>query len=73
LLSLVGALLGAGAAWVLFNGKHVLQFHDAFDLLVSTQLVALGVVWALALAILGGLAPAMLSARLSVADAFRAI
>lgn len=73
LLSLVGALLGAGAAWVLFNGKHVLQFHDAFDLLVSTRLVSLGVVWALALAILGGLPPAVRSARLSVADALRSI
>jgi putative ABC transport system permease protein len=73
LLSLVGALLGAGAAWVLFNGKHVLQFHDAFDLSVSLRLFALGVAWALVLAIVGGLPPAMRSARLSVAEALRAI
>jgi putative ABC transport system permease protein len=70
-LALVGALLGSGAAWLLFNGKHVTQIRDTFDLAVSPQLFALAVAWALALAILGGLPPAIRAARLSVADAFR--
>jgi putative ABC transport system permease protein len=70
-LALVGALLGSGAAWLLFNGKHVTQIRDTFDLAVSPRLFALAVVWALALAMLGGLPPAVPAARLSVADALR--
>lgn len=72
-LSLVGALLGAGAAWLLFNGKHVAQLHDVFDLSVSARLFLLGVVWALVLALVGGFPPAMRAARQSVADALRAV
>jgi putative ABC transport system permease protein len=70
-LALVGALLGSGAAWLLFNGKHVTQIRDTFDLAVSPRLFALAVVWALVLAMLGGLLPAVRAARLSVADALR--
>jgi putative ABC transport system permease protein len=70
-LALVGALLGSGAAWLLFNGKHVTQIRDTFDLAVTPRLFALAVAWALALAILGGLPPAIRAARLSVAAAFR--
>jgi putative ABC transport system permease protein len=72
-LSLIGALLGGGAAWLLFNGKHVAQLHDVFDLTVSVRLVLLGVAWALVLAVIGGFPPAVRAARLSVADALRAL
>jgi putative ABC transport system permease protein len=70
-LALVGALLGSGVAWVLFNDRHVTQIRDTFDLAISPQLFALAIAWALVLAILGGLPPAVRGARLSVADAFR--
>jgi putative ABC transport system permease protein len=72
-LALLGALAGAGAAWLLFNGKHVVQVRNVFDLSVSPRLVELGITWALALAILGGLPPAISAARRSVTDALRAV
>jgi putative ABC transport system permease protein len=72
-LSLTGALLGTGAAWLLFNGKHVAVLHNVFDLSVSPRLFALGLVWALALALLGALPPAIRAARASVVDALRAV
>lgn len=72
-LALLGGLLGAGTAWLLFNGKHVVQARNVFDLTVSPRLVTLGIAWALALALLGGLAPAIRAARRSVTDALRAV
>jgi putative ABC transport system permease protein len=72
-LALLGALVGVGAAWLLFNGRHVVQARDVFDLAVSPHLVGLGIAWALALALLGGLWPAIGAARRSVTDALRAL
>lgn len=72
-LALVGALAGTGAAWLLFNGKHVVQARNVFDLEVSPRLVGLGIAWALALALLGGLPPAIRAARRSVTEALRAV
>jgi putative ABC transport system permease protein len=72
-LALLGALAGAGAAALLFNGMHVEQARKVFDLSVSPRLVALGIAWALVLALLGGLPPALSAARRSVTDALRAV
>jgi putative ABC transport system permease protein len=72
-LALLGALVGVAAAWLLFNGKHVVQARNVFDLSVSPRLVALGIAWALGLALLGGLPPAIRAARRSVTDALRAV
>jgi putative ABC transport system permease protein len=71
-LSLTGALLGTGAAWLLFNGKHVAVLQNVFDLSISPRLFALGLLWALVLALLGALPPAIRAARCSVVDALRA-
>jgi putative ABC transport system permease protein len=71
-LSVAGALVGAGLAWLLFNGKLVAALKSVFMLSVSPSMVALGIAWALALAILGGLSPAIRAARLPVAEALRA-
>jgi len=71
LLSLTGACLGAGIAWLLFNGKTKTSLADAFDLSVSPKLFLLGLEWAVALAILSALPPAIRAARLSVVDALR--
>jgi putative ABC transport system permease protein len=72
-LALVGALAGAGAAALLFNGRHVEQARNVFDLSVSPHLVGVGIVWAIVLALLGGLWPAIGAARRSVTDALRAL
>jgi putative ABC transport system permease protein len=71
-LSVAGALVGAGLAWLLFNGKLVAALKNVFTLSVSPSMVALGIAWALALALLGGLSPAIRAARLPVAEALRA-
>lgn len=68
-LALTGALVGAAVAWLLFDGKHTIQARNVFDLYVSGHLIALGIVWALVLAVLGGLPPAIRAARCSVRDA----
>jgi len=71
-LSLVAAALGAAAAWLFFNGRLVADIHSVFDLTVSPRLFMVGIAWALTLAVLGGLPPAIRAARLSVAQAHRA-
>ncbi|HEV2702895.1 MAG TPA: ABC transporter permease [Steroidobacteraceae bacterium] len=73
LLALLGAVAGVVAAWLLFNGRHVEQARNVFDLAVSPRLIGLGIAWALGLALLGGLSPAIRAARVSVTDALRAV
>jgi putative ABC transport system permease protein len=72
LMSLPGALLGAGIAWILYNGHHVSPFGVSFDLTVNGSIVALGVAWAVAMGLLGGILPALRAARVPVTDALRA-
>jgi putative ABC transport system permease protein len=72
LLALAGALIGIGFAWALFNGQGYAFGEVLFRLAVSPALVAVGVAWALAVALLGGILPAIRAARLPVADALRA-
>jgi len=71
LLSLTGACLGAGIAWLLFNGRTISRLADAFELSVSPRLFLLGIEWAVALAVLSALPPAIRAARLSVVNALR--
>jgi putative ABC transport system permease protein len=71
-LALIAAILGGAAAWVLFNGRLVADIHGVFDLSVSARLFMVGVTWAVTLAILGALPPAIRAARLPVAQAHRA-
>jgi len=68
-LALAGALIGELIAWVLFDGRHTIQARNVFDLSVSGRLMALGIAWALMLAALGGVPPALRAARGSVRDA----
>jgi len=72
LVALPGALVGAAAAWVLFNGHRFSSVGLSFPLAVTPGLVWLGVIWALAIGFLGGLAPSIRAARLPVAEALRA-
>lgn len=78
LLALAGSLLGAGVAYVVFNGYTVstLNFQTfsqvAFAFRVTSDLLVQGVVWACLIGTLGGLFPALKAARMPVAEALRA-
>jgi putative ABC transport system permease protein len=69
LLTLVGAALGVALAWALFNGHAVVSDAYIYSLTVKPSLMALGVVWAVLIGILGGLLPAIRAAGLPVARA----
>jgi putative ABC transport system permease protein len=78
LLSVIGALIGAGLSWVFFNGNVVSTLGSnftqvVFRLSVGPSLVVLGIVWACAIGLVGGLFPAIRAARLPVATALRAV
>jgi len=78
LLALLGGALGAALAWVFFNGHTVSTLtgvggHLIFDLTVTPELIGVGIVWACAIGLIGGLFPAIRAARLPVATALRAI
>ena len=72
LLSVTGALIGAGIAWALYDGKQDLFGNSVFHLSVSPAQVELGVIWAAAVALLGGLFPSIRAARRPVVEALRA-
>jgi putative ABC transport system permease protein len=71
LLGMAGAVLGTAIAWAVFDGRQMWVW-GAFTLRVPWQLWALGLSWAIATAILGGIFPALRAARLSPAEALRA-
>lgn len=73
LMALPGAVLGAIAAWALFNGHHINPAGINFDLAVTPRLAALGIAWALLMGLVGGLMPAFRSARVPVTEALRAL
>ena len=64
--------LGALAAFLLFNHQKLTLLGPSFPLAVTPGLVVLGLIWALAIGLIGGLAPAVRAAQLPVADALRA-
>jgi putative ABC transport system permease protein len=71
-LSLTGAAFGAGIAWLLCDGREVPAW-GLFSLHVSPQLLALGLAWGAAIALLGGVLPALRAARLPAVEALRAL
>jgi len=73
LLALPGALLGTALAWLLFNGLAASPFGYSFQLSVTASLAVLGIEWALAMGLLGGLLPALRAARMPVVTALRAL
>ena len=80
LLALVGAALGAAIAWLLFNGNTVSTLAGGtglqqvvFHLRIGWPLIVLGILWACAVGLIGGLLPAIRAARLPVANALRAV
>jgi putative ABC transport system permease protein len=71
-LAVPGALLGAGLAWLVFNGHSIHTLNLTFPLAVTWPLVVSGVVLSLVIGLIGGFAPAMRAAGLPVAAALRA-
>lgn len=72
LLAIPGALLGVLIAWVSFNGDAVSTSGLIFHLTITPVLIALGMIWAVTMGLLGGLTPAIRAARVPVATALRA-
>jgi putative ABC transport system permease protein len=68
-----GAVIGAMAAWLLFNGHVISPGGASFALTVTPGLAAIGVAWAVGMGLLGGLLPAVRAARVSVISALRAV
>jgi putative ABC transport system permease protein len=73
LLAVPGALLGAAAAWLLFNGHSANIASLSFPLAVTPALVVLGIVFSLIIGLIGGFLPSIRAARLPVAAALRAV
>ncbi len=72
LLALPGAAIGAGLAWLFFNGRAASPFGVQFHLAVTPSLAVVGVIWALCMGLIGGLLPAVRAARVPVTVALRA-
>ncbi|HVJ52619.1 MAG TPA: ABC transporter permease [Aliidongia sp.] len=78
LLALMGGIIGAAIAAFAFNGNAANTLGGnftqvVFHLNVSPALVVIGIVWACAIGIAGGLFPAIRAARLPIATALRAV
>lgn len=78
-LAFIGGLLGGLIAYLLFNGFTVstLNFQTfsqvAFAFRVTPALLTQGLVWALAIGVVGGLFPALRAARLPITTVLRAL
>jgi len=71
-LAVPGALLGAAIAALLFNNEAISTSGISFSLAVTPGLVETGILWALAIGLIGGFMPAIRAARVPVATALRA-
>jgi putative ABC transport system permease protein len=79
-LSLFGAVIGCIAAYLFFDGNVINSSVGGggisqlvFALTLTPALIALGIIWACVIGLIGGLFPAMRAARLPVAQALRAV
>ena len=71
-LSVAGALIGALYAWARYSGVETGFGNSVFKLVVSPVMVGTVILWAIAVALLGGLLPSIRAARRPVSDALRA-
>jgi putative ABC transport system permease protein len=72
LLAVPGALIGAAAAWLLFNGLLTSPLGASFHMAVTPALALLGLGWALGIGLISGLMPAVRAASVPVTVALRA-
>jgi putative ABC transport system permease protein len=76
-VALIGGLLGALLAYLIFNGFHTstVNFQSfsqvTFAFRVTLPLLIQGICWAVLIGFIGGLAPALRAARLPIAAALR--
>ncbi len=76
-LALLGGSLGAGLVWLVFDGYSASTLNQAsfsqvaFDFAVTSELLTMGLSWAIGLGIIGGLFPAIRAARLPITTALR--
>ena len=76
-LGAVGGLIGGGAAYLAFNGYQAATMNwqtfsqVAFAFKVTPELLITGLVYSLAMGLLGGLLPAIRAARLPISSALR--
>lgn len=79
LLALLGGLIGGGLAYVVADGYHTATMNwqsfsqVAFSLTVTPRLLAGGLVYALAMGLLGGIFPALRAVRAPIAVALRGL
>lgn len=78
LLALLGGIIGAALAWLVFNNYTVSTLGNnfsqvVFQFKVSPALLWTGLKWALGIGLVGGLFPALRAARLPVTTALRAV
>jgi len=76
-LALLGGVVGALLAYLIFNGLTVSTLNNAsfsqvaFDFAVTPALIGKGLIWAVVLGFVGGLFPAVRAARLPITVALR--
>lgn len=76
-LALLGGLVGAGLAYLFFNGHRTstMNFQSfsqiSFAFQVTPELLARGMTWAAIIGVIGGIFPAIRAARLPLASALR--
>jgi putative ABC transport system permease protein len=72
LLALLGAIIGATIAWVVFNGRDQNFGPVAIGLAVTPTMVTAGIAAALIVGAIGALFPAIRAARIPVTTALQA-
>jgi len=79
LLAFAGGLIGAGLAWLAFDGFHAATLNWAsfsaitFSFDVNVKLLTQGIIFAMIIGMIGGLFPAIRAARQPVAQALRGL
>ncbi len=72
ILALLGALLGTLSSWMLFDGTTRLIGGSVIAMAVTSRAVLMALAVACAVALLGGLFPALRAARMPIVEALRA-
>ena len=76
-LALIGGAIGAGLSYAAFNDFRAATMNwqsfsqVTFAFAVTPQLLVQGVIWAIVIGLIGGLFPAIRTARLPIAAALR--
>jgi putative ABC transport system permease protein len=71
-LAVLGGIAGLCIAAALFDGRQVVTVFGVFSMFISPHVIALCLAWAVALALIGALPPALRAAHLQVSEALRA-